>query len=157
VTKTQKTLPYREGTWFAVPLRDHGFAAGIAARMDGRGGVFGYFFGPRWETIPPIQKLTHLRPEDALLRARFGDLGLIDNKWPVVGVMPVWNRNVWSLPPFINVDKTTNRAVKVTLSNDDLAFVGQESCDPTLAKELPQDADYGYGAVEIVLTKLLSE
>jgi hypothetical protein len=45
-------INYREGDWFAVPLRDGGYAVGLVARMDNRGGVLGYFFGPRRDDVP---------------------------------------------------------------------------------------------------------
>ena len=36
---------YREGDWFAVPLRDGGYAAGLIARANPKGVLLGYFFG----------------------------------------------------------------------------------------------------------------
>jgi Immunity protein 26 len=148
-------LPYREGTWFTVPLRNGGYSVGVIARMDAEGGAFGYFFGPKQTEIPSLDNIKHLSATDAVLRARFGALGLLNGEWTVLGATPDWNRDAWPLLPFINVDDESNRAVKVILSDQNLEFISQEPCDARLAKDFPEDACYGYGAVEIVLTKLL--
>ncbi len=40
-----KKLPYKEGTWFAVPLKCGGHAVGIATRIAPKGRVLlAYFF-----------------------------------------------------------------------------------------------------------------
>jgi hypothetical protein len=39
----RRKLNYREGDWVAVPVWEGGWVPGIAARVDGRGGVLGYF------------------------------------------------------------------------------------------------------------------
>jgi hypothetical protein len=80
---------YREGDWFAVPLRAGGFAAVIVARaMPGREGVLlGYFFGPRRDRVPTLDELSALSASDAVLVERFGDLGILDGAGAVERVL----------------------------------------------------------------------
>jgi hypothetical protein len=73
-------INYREGDWFAVPLRDGDYAVGVVARVDGSGGVLGYFFGPRRAEVPSLLEVENLDPDQALRVLRFGDLGLIENE-----------------------------------------------------------------------------
>src|SRR5712692_9362532 len=150
----KKRLPCAEGTWFGVPLRTGGFAVGVLARVAGDGPAFGYFFGPRREKIPNTLELDSFGPPDAVLVAKFGDLGLLNGEWPVIGRHQGWNRNEWPLPPLVRVDKTENRAWMATYS-DQLELVSDRPCDPRLANQFPEDSLWGYGAIEEWLTKRL--
>jgi hypothetical protein len=156
MTRRKKTLPYREGTWFAVPLRTNGYAVGVVSRMDGRGAVFGYFFGPKLAGIPRQDEVGLLSANDAKWSCLFGDLGLLQSEWSIIFHAADWDRASWPLPPFVNVDRTTGKAVKVIL-NDDLTFASQAPCEPSLAERYPEDGAFGYGAVEIRLTDLLDK
>jgi hypothetical protein len=81
-----RRLPYGDGDWFAVPLRaDAGFAVGVVARHDRRGGVIGYFFQGRFSVVPLLGSLCSLEARDAVRVMRFGDLGLVKGQWPVLG------------------------------------------------------------------------
>jgi hypothetical protein len=150
----KKKLPYREGTWFAVPLRNSGYAVGVVARMNSEGGIFGYFFGPKQDSVPCPDDVDRLRADQATWQAHFGGLGLLNGEWPIILNSLNWNRESWPLPPFINVDRVSGNAFKVKMS-DDLTPLTQEPCDPSLAEQYPEDGVFGYGAVEIRLTKLL--
>ena len=76
---TVKKLPYLEGDWVAVPLRgEAGWGVGRISRMAPRGrALVGYFFGDRFPTLPTLRQVSHLKPDQAVLIRRFGDLGLI--------------------------------------------------------------------------------
>jgi hypothetical protein len=85
-------LPYSEGSVFLVPLRNGGYARGVVARATAKGKtLFGYFFGPRIESTGSTV-LDDLNPANATLRIRFGDLGLINGAWPLLGRIPNWDR-----------------------------------------------------------------
>ena len=139
---------------FAVPLKRSGFAHGVAARVAPRGKiVFGYFFGPKTET--PAAAGTELNPANAVLRVRFGDLGLINGEWPVIGTVPDWDRGRWPMPEFVRRDPLSGRVWIVRYADDNPTTVEEEhladaECDGGT------DSLYGYGAVEIALTGLLS-
>jgi hypothetical protein len=154
----KKQLPYSEGTWFAVPLRTGGYAVAVVARMNGSGCVFGYFFGPKRDSVPTLDEVSKLCSQEATWLARFGDLSLIKNEWPIIGRAKDWRPELWPLPPFIRVDLTSpNKAVKATFSDENLERLHEEPCDPALARIYPADGLSGAGAVEIWLTKLLTE
>jgi len=97
-------LPYKEGTWFAVPLRGGGYATGLVARhIPGEGKiVLAYFFGPKRQTIPSMEELEGLTPDMAIKVIRVGDLGLFEGSWPIVGDSPKWQRERWPMPARTN-------------------------------------------------------
>ncbi len=151
-----RRLPYRDGDWFAVPLRDGaGFAIGVVARHDRRGGVIGYFFQERFSEVPLLGSLRSLEARDAVRVMRFGDLGLIKGQWPLLGCRDDWSAEEWPLPVF-GRREPTGRAFRVVYSPDDLRGpVAEEPITDDECDLLPRDALSGAGAVEKVLTALL--
>lgn len=150
-----KKLPYAEGVVFLIPLRSTGFARGVVARATAAGEVLlGYFFGPRLASTDAIT-LDDLEPAKAVLKLRFGDLGLIDGKWPICGTLPNWNRSEWPIPDFVRRDPLGYlKPVLVRYADDNPNRVEAEYVvedDIGLAA----DSISGYGAVEVKLTKLL--
>lgn len=112
-------FPYREGDVFAVPLDEGGYAVGVAARTNREGVVLGYFFGRRFAEPPKVDDLTELRSEDAVLLKAFGDLGLVQGSWPVLGQMPGWRREAWPAPAFGRTEPLTGRLLRVEYRDDD--------------------------------------
>jgi Immunity protein 26 len=150
---------YREGDWFAVPLWGGGFATVIIARMMPRkeGVLLGYFFGPRRDSVPTLDELGALSASDATLVERFGDLGILDGAWPLVGHADKWNRGAWPTPAFGRLEELTERAFKVIYDDGDPnRLLREERIDPSELASLPKDGLSGAGAVERILTRLLS-
>jgi Immunity protein 26 len=147
-------LPYSEGSLFLVPLRDMGYARGVVGRATKTGKVvFGFFFGPRLSS-PSATTEDELLPNRAILCARFGDLGLINGKWPIHSKVSEWNRSEWSMPEFVRQEPISNRAWRVKYRDDDPRKIEDVSTTDFDAK-LEPDRMCGHGAVEILLTKLL--
>ena len=89
-------LPYREGTWFGIPLRVEGFGVGLIARSTPSGKVIlSYLFGPRRNSVPTLAEVEHLQPKDAVRVLRVGDLSLLTGSWPIIGQAPSWKRADW--------------------------------------------------------------
>lgn len=148
-------LPYSEGTIFLVPLRNGGFARGVAARVDPKGKILlGYFFGPRFDTAAATPA-SDLHPSDALLCVRFGALGLQNGTWPILGQVPNWKRAEWRMPDFVRRDPLGKRKAQLVhySDNDPSHIESEHSIDED--SELQTDSLSGYGMVEIKLTKLL--
>lgn len=151
----RRRLPYRDGTWFAVPLRTSGYGLGLVARHDGRGGVIGYFFNAHHDKVPLLASVSGTRPADAMLVLRFGDLGLIDNEWPILGELDGWRPEEWPMPVFGRRDMS-GRAYRVIYSADNLGGpVREEQITDDECNKLPSDGLDGAGSVELVLTELL--
>jgi Immunity protein 26 len=150
-------LPYSVGDWFAVPLRDGGYATGLVARMSPVGKIlFGYFFGPRREAVATLVEFSRLSPKDSILIGRFGDLDLIKKNWPIIGRTEVWHPEKWPMSSFGRIEDISGQAFKVTYDqNDPSRHVMSEPCNPENIDGLPQDLLMGSGSVEIRLTKLL--
>jgi hypothetical protein len=149
-------LPYSEGTLFFVPLRTGGFARGVVARCSREGKViWGYFFGPLLPTTDVAEPVT-LNPKDAILCLMFGDLGLINGKWPILGKIANWIRSEWPMPIFVRKDPLGIKpSIRVQYSDTDTCVIVAES-PVTDVTGLRPDLMSGYGSVEIKLTKLLS-
>jgi Immunity protein 26 len=148
-------LPYSEGSVFRVPLRNDGAARGVIARAGRTGKVLlGYFFGPCLSSFAAA-KTDDLDPDRAILRAMFGDLGLITGQWTVLGKVPNWDRAKWPMPDFVRRDPLGRRKpILVRYSDADPQHIEAEY---PIADDrgLAADVLSGYGAIEIKLTKLL--
>jgi hypothetical protein len=128
----------------------------LIARANPKGVLFGYFFGPRRESVPDFTDTAVLTPEDAVLVARFGHLGLTTGIWPVLGRDPRRIEDAWPMPSFYRYEELTGRTLNVTYSPDDPNRVLHEvQIDPKEAVGRPKDGLYGAGAVETALTSLL--
>ncbi len=156
-----KKVPYREGTWFAVPLLDTGYLVGLVARKAPKGKVLlGYFFGPRRSTVPDISEVSSYRPANAIMIRRFSDQSLVKGEWPILGVQDSWDNNRWPMPDFgRHIDPIAGyppRAWRVRHPDDNPnALLYETPITIDEYKRLPDNGMSLHGAVEIMLTKLL--
>ncbi len=149
-------LPYKEGTWFAVPLRQGGYAIGCVARHTPEGEIIlAYLFGPKRERIPTLDEIDHLEPHEAVKVIRVGGLGLIDGSWPVIGDSPHWERERWPIPAFIRRDDLSRTAWRVIYSDDDPNSIPSEQRIPYETTGLEPDSLHGHRAAEIYLSQIL--
>jgi hypothetical protein len=153
----KKKVNYQEGDCFAIPLRKGGFARGVIARMNGKGSVFGYFFSPKIAELADVRVDAEIRPENAIYKCCFGDLGLLMGEWTPLGALPDWTRKRWPMPSFLYHDEDGKTGFLRQYDEDTLKFVREERIPLSgIHKEnFPEDGLMGYGAVEKWLTKLL--
>jgi hypothetical protein len=136
-------------------LRDGGYARGVVARLNGKGLVFGYFFGPKLNS-PDEASFRGLNPHQAVNVGKFGDLSLINREWIQLGQIENWNADEWPMPPLIRVNEITGRAFLSRYDDHTFRCVDEEEVSPTVVDEYPYDRTMGAGAIEIRLTKLLN-
>lgn len=149
-------IHYKEGTWFAVPLRTVGYAVGLVARTNTKGVILGYFFACKNTNIAEWKDSNILHPEDAILIRMFGDLGLSQGEWPILYHASVWDRERWPLPLFGRIAVDQSWATAVQYDEDDVnKIVAEHPTSVAIAQSLPEDGLSGYGAIEIRLTRLL--
>ena len=147
--------PYHEGSWFAVPLINGGYAAGLVARMSPQGKIMlAYLFGPKRLTMPTLEDVRALKAGDALKAIRTGDMALANGRWPVLGEAEGFDRNDWPMPVFIRRSDALKRAWQATYG-DDPAKPEREVSVPYETGGLESDSLFGYGSTELLLTKLL--
>lgn len=148
---------YTVGDWFAVPLREGGFAVGVVARAQADGVLLGYFFGPKRAEVPELTELAHLTAAGAVLVSKFGHLGLLKKKWPILGRTDEWDPQAWPMPAFVRFEELTGRSFRVIYADDDPnRLLREEQIPAGTAEQGPKDGLLGAGATEIALTSLLA-
>ena len=153
-----KSLPYREGSWFAVPLTGGAYAVGVVARTAPAGRIMlAYMFGPKRDALPPLAELETLQPAQAVRRLRTGDMALLNERWPLLGDSCEWQREAWPMPAFIRRNESLQRAWRATYADADPAKLDREESVPFDTPGLESDSLYGYGATELLMTKLLTQ
>lgn len=144
------------GDWFAVPLAGGGFATGLVARANPGGVLLGYFFGPRVPQVPRLHDLKSLAARDAVLVGMFGDLGLIQGKWPLIRRLDEWVPAAWPMPVFVRYEELTGRSFQVFYDEHDPNRVVREvQVPPGEAEQGPRDGLMGAGYTETVLNQLV--
>lgn len=152
-----KSLPYREGSWFAVPLPGGGYAVGVVARTAPAGRIMlAYMFGPKRDSLPTLDELEGLQPEQAVRRLRTGDMALLNERWPLLGDSRHWNRAAWPMPAFIRRNESLQRAWRASYADADPAKLDREESIPFDTPGMESDSLYGYGATELLMNKLLA-
>ncbi len=149
------------GDLFAVPLKSGGYGIGVIARMKkGRGAksIVGYFFDLKLDNIPEPSDLSDIGHSQVRYITQFGDLGLHEDRWPIIGPMPNWDQEDWPMPVFGKVMLDGVRAEKVYYdpSNPE-KWTNFEPCAIEEARALPQDGLAGARAIETVLDKILND
>lgn len=157
---SKRHIKYDEGQWFAVPLRSGGYAFGLIVRgsYKTRGGL-GYFFGLRFDDVPHGAFTLNLRPPDAILIAWFGDLGIIEGRWPLINNAQPFSRPGWPVPKFGRpdaLDPSMGWLVEYDQDIQGFDVVQGVHCQAAEIAGRPEDGVWGADAVEIRLTKLLS-
>jgi hypothetical protein len=147
---------YREGDWFAVPLRNGGYATGVVARANPKAALLGYFFGPRLKAVPALKDVGAFKASEALLVGMFGHLGLTQGTWPIIGRLPGWDKADWPMPVFVRFEELTGRTFNVIYDEDDPAKLLREELESGPPVAGPKDGLMGVGYVERSLTELLS-
>jgi hypothetical protein len=147
---------YREGDWFAVPLREGGYGVGIVARANPGAALLGYFFGPRHTDVPSLDDVANLKPADAVLVGKFGHLGLTGGTWPILGRVQGWDRDQWPMPVFVRYEELTGRSFHVFYDDSDPnKLVREVQIEPGAIEQGPKDGLMGAGYLEKALTAQL--
>ncbi len=147
----------REGHAYAVPLRKGmGFGVCVVARKAKAGVLLGFFFGPPAPQPISPENLGGIHAATATIVEIFGDLGIRDGTWPLIGAMPDWSRAEWPVPDFGRYDPLSGVARRVQYDQETLEVVREQICSRDEIAGLWSDGLSGAGAAEIGLTKALS-
>jgi hypothetical protein len=153
-------IKYNEGQWFAIPLRTSGYGLGIIVRgsYKTKGGL-GYFFGPKYGNLPGEETTCQKDSREAVLIAKFGDLGIITGRWPLIQSSSPFSREEWPVPKFgIAASLMPNKGIIREYDLNDFRhqrLISEIVVDIKEIVGLPEDVEMGGGAIEIRLTKLL--
>ncbi|WP_374359822.1 Imm26 family immunity protein [Pseudoduganella danionis] len=149
---------YREGSWFAVPLLDGAYCWGMVARLAPASKIMlAYLFGPRLPQLLTVEQLDLFAPQQALRILRVGDMALASGHWPVLGQSQHWQAADWPMPQFLRRAHGLQRAWRVTYADADPSRTEREEAVPYDTPGLETDSLFGYGSVELLLTRLLAD
>ncbi len=155
----QKRIKLNEGQWFAVPLRKGAYALGVVVRGNNKTVCLGYFFGPKYETVPGDVATWEKKPEDAVLITQFQDLGIVNGRWPLIQSTRPFSREEWPIPKFgMEIADSNGKGYLREYEFDEAGhwnLINERVVDAKEIMDLPEDSFWGGGAVEIHLTKLL--
>ena len=158
----KRHIEYDEGQWFAVTLKGGGYALGIIVRGRYRTkGGLGYFFGPVYSEAPLDVETERLEPSDAIYIGWFGDLHIIEGKWPLIEkASPSFDRSRWPIPTFAEADPMYPEKFGVLVKYDQEDPGDQSTARRTLRRNstlvsLPENVTSGAIATEIKLANLL--
>lgn len=144
----------REGDCFGVPLPGGGFGVGLVARLGRPGLVLGYFAPIRYKQIPSIDEI-NFSAESAVWVKLFGDLGFLDKRWPVLGILTNWDSESWPLPDFSHHEELTGRCYRISYGGDLRNSPEQMLVPPEDIVGLPEHGIAGAKFVELKLERLL--
>lgn len=142
-----------EGLVVAVPLKPYGYARCVITRHSRAAVTVGYFFGPRLGALP--ERPDELVPEEVLLVARFGDIPIVQDEWPVLGGLPGWSRDVWPSSRFVRTDPDGRTFVVQYDDKDPNMPIDERPASSEEAEFLPSDSVDGYVIVQNQVSRLL--
>lgn len=101
-----------------------------------------------------------LRPADAIDVCQFGDLGIQEEDWPILGRLPSWpsERDLWAPPPFGGVSLSDpSRGYLRYYDPEDISelYIREEECSVEKAKAHWEDGSLGHAAVQRGLMRVL--
>jgi hypothetical protein len=111
--------------------------------------LFGYFLAPA-----DGDQDDGLHPEHAVCISRFGDLGILRGRWPLLG--QVEDVGAYPVPQFVARPSLGGEFV-VAYRDDDVGVVLSRTPVRAGTDGLPEDGLAGFGYVEQRLARLLSE
>jgi len=151
--------PYKEGDWFAVPLKS-GYVLGRIARVGRRGGILlGYFFEPLCASPPAVQDTVGLTARGAFHIEMFGDGGLQDGEWPIIHSAEEWRREDWPMPEFGRINAFVSglgHAVRYD-DNDPCTELSERRIPAEHALHMPPDGLAGHIALQRGLERYFRE
>jgi hypothetical protein len=151
-------VKYEEGAWFLVPLLHHGFIAGVVARVSSthKGILLGYFFSDIYVQHPSLDALCSLNPSSAREVIRFGDMGLRNGEWPILGKCANWSSTDWGMPNFVREEPLTKRRYEVFYDSVNPALrLGEKELTAGEGENLKRDSFWGHFAVQRYMAHIL--
>jgi hypothetical protein len=158
-----KRIRYREGQWFAIPIKDIGYCLGIIVRGSSKThGGLGYFWSSITKNLPTEEDINKIKPSDAVLIARFGGLGISTGEWPLIQTSNKFVREDWPVPLFIRKLDFDEDKVLIIDYGQDFSGLDLPKSEILVKKsknyeKYPEDSLYGYKVVEAKLFKLLTK
>jgi hypothetical protein len=154
-----KKKNYSEGSLFGIPTKPEGYALGLIARCTQKSPTcLGFFFKPKYRSLPSLEQI-QLNANDAVLVCWFGDLGLINGDWPIIGPLKNFKQDDWPVPLFRRIDLLDSTNGWLIEYPQNLPIFGvpirEIKVDVNSLAEFADEELFGSGALEITLSKLL--
>jgi hypothetical protein len=141
-----------EGSVFLVPT-SRGDALGVAARVYKGNVMISCFFRPDALEASKSGKLSR---ELALAVWQMGPLGFTQSGWPVIDMLPGWDRDAWKVTTFKSWPAGFAQPEARSYSDSGIkSLVSRRSIDEAEAASLPEDGLYGHLMIPYMLEQLI--
>lgn len=142
---------YRDGTVFGMP-ESLSEIVGVVSANSGDGVILVYFFKCSKEAVDAGGLLSrNYVPQDAKVVALCGDRGLLNGRWPVIGLCQTWERSLWPMPLFFRSDGPSKYVVCKYIDSP-LMCIEEVSVESVPDGSVPE-AVFGYQAMESYLAE----
>lgn len=143
-----------EGSIFLVPLLNGGYTLGLVARHYKHGTLF-YFFKEKYATKIEKIPIEAIRKDNILWVKQGGDGAFIKHTWPILGVLPKWDKDEWPIPVFKTKDILKGFPIAVFL-DERLEEIDRKRITEKEAKQIKwKNGIAGTGYIEEELSELL--
>ena len=145
------------GDCIVLPLFDGLFAVAWIAWSKGQE-ILGHIFAPFTASELTVERLTERTDwTSPLLICRFGDLGIMRGEWQLLPI-PDCSKRTWAVPTRFGTSLEAIRLAYVVTTEPNHPDQVVSRCPATVeeALELPSEDLYGYRAVEIALSMLIT-
>ncbi|MFN8526487.1 MAG: hypothetical protein U0821_25580 [Chloroflexota bacterium] len=109
----------RPGTWVGIPLINGTYAPALVSRVDVRGRLLLYLFGPSLPANPEPAHLNRLHVGRTLEIVHVDDDGFLGRGWIVFGRHEEWQPEDWPIPYRGTLDEQ-DRAFRLEYTEEDL-------------------------------------
>jgi hypothetical protein len=141
-----------EGSVFLVPT-SLGDVVGIAARVYKGNVMISCFFRPDAVGAAELGELSY---EHALAVLQMGPLGFTQSGWPVIGMLPGWDRDEWEVTTFKSWPAGfAQPEARSYADSGTKSLVSRRTISEAEAASLPDDGLYGHLKIPSVLEKLI--
>jgi len=143
------------GKLFVVPLEDGGFSVGLVARQN-KNILLGYFFDTYFPKQPSEIGGFIVDKNNIFLICLVGITGLKNNEWTIIGDLPDWDKNEWTVPIFKQKDPLLDIYYAI-IYDDDLNETSRKKISKEEAETLYKSGIHGSGVVESILSDKLKK
>jgi hypothetical protein len=154
-----KKIEYHEGDCFGIPISSRGYALGIVARCSEESNIcLGYFYNVNLPDKPLPGKIEDIIKQKEAFIAWFGDIAILNGKWPLIKIDRSFNKKLWPVPAFRRIDLLDSSVGFCIEYEQETPIFGnpikETKVDADTLLDLPDERLYSAQSIEIRLAKM---